>query len=486
MKEKALKKKEQKTNERKLSLAGAVSILAIVIGIIVAGIRLDAGTTNAVLIGAMAAILLVMLAGTSWKKIEDCMVENIKNCATTDMILLFVGILVGIWVVGGAIPSLIYYGLMFIKPAALLPVAFILCSVTSLLTGTSFGSIATMGLVLYGIGVQMGIPAGLIAGAVVSGAHFGDKMSPISDTTNLAPAVSGTDLYAHIHSMLYTTVPATVISLLLYTVIGLQYSGSAGSGNAAELMQVLEQNYHIGVLAFLPLLLVIIMSAFRIPSLITLMVSIVLSTGMALFTQDISFAAVMDAAMNGFVSKTGYELIDVMLSRGGLISMTETIAITLFACMMGGAFQASGMLEVLTEKLLFKFIKTTKSLIVSTLLYVYGIMAATGSQTIALILPGKTMVESYDKMDIDKKVLSRSLEDAGTMGAALIPWTSVAVYIMGVLGCGLSYIPYAFLNYLVPVFSLLCAWTGFGIWNSKGEAMWHFNRKHFSGKHCQE
>lgn len=311
-------------------------------------------------------------------------------------------------------------------------------------------------------------------------------MSPISDTTNLAPAVSGTDLYAHIHSMLYTTVPATAISLLLYTVIGLQYSGSAGSGNAAELMQVLEQNYHIGVLAFLPLLLVIIMSAFRIPSLITLMISIVLSTGTALFTQDISFAAVMDAAMNGFVSKTGYELIDVMLSRGGLISMTETIAITLFACMMGGAFQASGMLEVLTEKLLFKFIKTTKSLVVSTLLYVYGIMAATGSQTIALILPGKTMAESYEKMDVDKKVLSRSLEDAGTMGAALIPWTSVAVYIMGVLGCGLSYIPYAFLNYLVPVFSLLCAWTGIGIWNSKGEAMWHFGRKHLSGKHCQE
>ena len=467
-----MKEKEVKNKERRMSLVTAVAILVLVIGIIVAGIRLNAGTTNAVLIGAMAAIFLVMLTGTSWKKVESCMVENIKNCATTDMILLFVGILVGIWVVGGAIPSLIYYGLMFIKPAALLPLAFILCSITSLLTGTSFGSIATMGHVLYGIGVQMGIPAGLIAGAVVSGAHFGDKMSPISDTTNLAPAVSGTDLYAHIHSMLYTTVPATIVSLILYAVLGLQYRGSAGSGNAAELMQVLEQHYHIGVLAFLPLLLVIVMSAFRIPSLITLMVSIILSTGTALLTQDISFEAVMDAALNGFVSDTGYSLIDTMLSRGGLISMTETIAITLFACMMGGAFQASGMLEVLTENLLLKFVRTTRSLVAGTLLYVYGIMAATGSQTIALILPGKTLTPSYEKLDVDKKVLSRSLEDAGTMGAALIPWTSVAVYIMGVLGCGFSYIPYAFLNYLVPVFSLLCAWSGFGIWNSKGEPMW--------------
>lgn len=467
---------EKTHKERTLSLPVALAILGIVIVIIILGIHMNAGTTNAVLLGAIVAIVLVMVTGTKWKEIEGCMVENIKNCATTNMILLFVGILVGIWVVGGAIPSLIYYGLMFIKPVAILPLTFILCSITSLLTGTSFGSIATMGLVLYGIGVNMGVPAGLIAGAVVSGAHFGDKMSPISDTTNLAPAVSGTNLYEHIRSMMYTTVPATIISLALYMIIGLRYQGNGSSEKATQLMQVLQENYHIGILAFLPLLLVIILSVFHVPSLITLMISIVLSTFVALVTQDISFTAIMDAAVNGFHSNTGYDMIDVMLSRGGLISMIETIAITWFACMMGGAFQASGLLEVVTEKFLLKFVKTTKSLVITTLMYVYAIMAATGSQTIALILPGKTMTTSYDKMNVNRKVLSRSLEDAGTMGAALIPWTSVAAYIMGVLGCGTAYIPYSFLNYLVPVFSIVCACTKIGIWNSNGEAKWRFGK----------
>ena len=347
------------------------------------------------------------------------------------MILTLVGILVGIWLIGGTLPTLIYYGLSFISPRAVVPLTFILCALTSVFTGTSYGSIATMGLAMFGIGVNLGIPGTLMAGAVVSGSYFGDKMSPMSDTTNVAPAMSGTDLYSHIHSMLYTTVPATLVALILYVVLGLRYSGTAFDSSTIELMKTtLSANYNLHIICLVPLVLVLVLAACKVPSVLAMGISAVVSIVIAALTQGVAVKDIMTVAL-----------------------------------------RSAGILTVF-EELLLKMVKSVRSLIVTTLVFGWGMVALTGNQMLGIIIPGQTMGEVFDKMNVHRKVLSRSLEDSATIGSAIIPWSAATAYITGVLGVGIGFIPYALLCYIVPIFSIICAFTGIGIWDKEGNAVW--------------
>lgn len=459
----------QKSSANEPSVAvGAISLIILVASII-ASIKLGFGTQMSVFVGAVVAIIIAFVLKAKWEDIQEQALENISNCGIPIMILVLVGVLVGVWLIGGTLPSLIYYGLKFISPTAVVPLTFVLCALTSVFTGTSYGSIATMGLAMYGIGANMGIPAEVIAGAVVSGSYFGDKMSPMSDTTNVAPAMAGTDLYSHIQSMCYTTVPATIVVFVIYTFIGMKYAGTSYDSTSVEqMMAALSGNFNINVVCILPLLMVLILSALKVPSVLAMGSTAVASIIIAVLTQGAAINAVMSAAINGYVSSTGVALVDAILTRGGVTSMAGTVAIVLFSAFMAGALKSCGVLDVFVGMLL-KVIKSVVSLVFVSLVFCWSMVALTGNQMLGIIIPGKALGEAYDKLNVHRKVLSRSLEDAATIGSAIIPWSAAAAYITSVLGVGIGYIPYAFLCYVVPVFSMICAATGFGIWDSNGQ-----------------
>ena len=459
-------------SKKELSVPVALFALLVIIASVVAGIRLSFGSQMSVFAGAVVAILIVMLLGFKWEDIQKKFVENVHGCIGCTMVLILVGLLVGTWIIGGTLPTLIYYGLEIITPSALVPLTFLLCALTSVFTGTSYGSIATMGLAMYGIGVNMGINPALIAGAVVSGSYFGDKMSPMSDTTNLAPAMAGTDLYSHISSMFYSTVPATVITFILYLILGRSSGMSANVESISLIQDTLKANFNISPICMLPLVMILVLSAIRVPAILAMGSTVVVSVVLAALTQGASFSSIMSAAMSGYVSQTGVSMVDTILTRGGVKSMSGTISIIFFASLMAAALQAAGIVEILMDNVLRKIIKSRVSLIVSTLIYAYAMLLMTGNQVMGIIIPGKTMSELYDKLNVNRKVLSRTLEDSATIGSVLVPWGAGAAYAMGVLGCSLSYIPYAFLCYIVPVFSVLLAVTGIGIWDSKGNPIW--------------
>lgn len=454
------------------SLAQSAILLVCVIGIVVYAIKIQVGIQIALTLGATMAIVGALILKQKWNDIQANIMKVVGDSAVTLLILVSVGMMVGIWIVGGTVPALLYYGLKLCTPSIIVPLTFILCGVTSVFTGTSFGSIATMGLALYGVGIGMGVPAPLIAGAVCSGAYFGDKMSPLSDTTNVAAVMSGTDLYAHIGSMLRTTVPASLVALVIYAVLGVKYTaGNANLSDIEMMMTTLEENFNITPLALIPALLVLVVSAKRMPAVPALLGCTVISALFAVVLQGASLIDVLGAAMNGFVSESGVNMVDKILSRGGISMMYGTIAVILMSATMGAALETSGIIKVLVEDGLLKAVKKPRGLILSTMAYCYTLLLISGHQVMPIILGGRTFKPAYDEMGIDSKVLSRTLEDTATIGAPLVPWSASAIYMVTVLGVTTAYIPYAFMCYIVPMFSILYACTGLFVWKKDGSVV---------------
>ena len=459
-------------------LVSTLSVIIVIVSIIV-GLKLKFGTQMAVLGGALVSVMIAMILGSKWSDIQDLMVEQINGVTVANIIIIEVGILVGVWLIGGALPTLIHFGLDVISPSAIIPLAFVLCAFTSLCTGTSYGSAATMGLAMIGIGLNMGINPGLLAGAVVSGSYFGDKMSPMSDTTNVAPAMAGTDLYSHIYSMLFTTVPATVVVLFIYIFLGMHAAANVDIdlSDVVALQNTLAAHFNISFLSVVPMLLVLVLSVMKVPAIIAMGGTAIVSVIFAMMTQGAAIGDIMGAAFNGYSSNTGVELVDAILNRGGAKSMVGTVYLVMFACVMSSAMKQCGVLDVVIEKGVKKFVRSAKSLVITTMLESYLVLLLTGNQTMAIIIPGQTFGDAYDEFDVDRKVCSRCLEDAGTIACAVVPWSSAALYMYSVLGVApLDYIPYAYLAFVVPIFSMICAFSGFGMWNSKGMPMWKLKK----------
>lgn len=471
---------ETKQTYKKPSLPVALIGMLVIVAAIVCGIKFNFGTQMAVFGGAVVAVIVAMLLGVKWDAIQKQFISQINGVTVANIIIIEVGILVGIWLIGGALPTLIHFGLGVISPNILLPLTFVLCAFTSVCTGTSYGSAATMGLAMMGIGLNMGINPGLLAGAVISGAYFGDKMSPMSDTTNVAPAMSGTDLFSHIVSMMYTTIPAAVVVLILYVIFGLNAAAdvNVSTEQIDTLRGLLAENFNISFLAVIPMLLVIVLSVMKVPAIVAMGIAAVVSVIFAVITQGAALSDIMSAAFNGYTSNTGVALIDTILNRGGAKSMVGTVYLVMFASVMSAAMKCSGILDVVIDQGVRKFIRSAKSLVIATMAESYIVLLLTGNQTMSLIIPGQTFADTYDEFDLDRKVCSRALEDSGTIACAVVPWSSAALYMSGVLGVQpLEYIPYTFLTFVVPIFSLICIFTGFGMWNSKGEALWKKNKK---------
>lgn len=446
----------------------ALLALICVIAVVVAAIRTKVGIQMGLAMGGCTAIVFALLMGNKWSDIQDTVKRVVGDSATTLLILLSVGMMVGIWIIGGTVPTLLYYGLKICSPNIIVPLTFVLCAITSLFTGTSFGSIATMGLALFGVGTSMGISAPLMAGAVCSGAFFGDKMSPLSDTTNVAADMSGTPLYDHIGSMMYTTVPATVICLVLYTVLGIRNaSANADLSNIELILDTLGANFNISVIALVPAVLVLLTSALKAPAVPAMLGCTAISGVFACLLQKISLSAMLGAAMNGFSSDTGVAMVDKILSRGGMTSMYSTVAIIILSATMGAVLEKSGVIDSLVNNVLLKAVHKPCGLILSTMVYCYSLLLISGHQVMPIILGGRTFRPAYDRMGIQSKVLSRTLEDTCTIGAPMVPWGTSCAYMFSVLGIGIAYIPYAFLCYIVPLFAILYACTGWFVWHKE-------------------
>ena len=451
-----------------IPFAHALIIFVLALSVIIFGLRLGAGMHLPLFLAIVVSCVGAALNKTPWKDIQSALFSGVLDGLPASCILLLIGMLTGLWAVGGAIPTLIYYGLGWLSPRYLAPTACVLCGLASIMTGTSFGTISTIGLALMGIGEAMGVHAPLLAGAIVSGAYFGDKMSPLSDTTNVAPAVSGSNIYDHIKSMLYTTLPALILSLVALTFLGQGTSPSITSHDTIlQFKKTLMDTFNLGPVTLIPALTVLVLAVKQMPPIPALTASIGVSAVTALVTQKISLNAVAVSMASGYVSTSGNPLADTLLSRGGMTAMLPTILLILMATGLGGVLRESGIVSVLVKRLL-AVVSTSQGLVLSVISSCFLVLLASGNQMLAIILPGQAFKQAFAARNIDPSVLSRTLEDAGTLGAALVPWSTAALFIQGMLQVSpAQYAPYAILNWLTPLIAIIYAGLGAFIFPAK-------------------
>tara|TARA_B110000503_G_scaffold52436_1_gene84316 strand:- start:6789 stop:8258 length:1470 start_codon:yes stop_codon:yes gene_type:complete len=412
---------------------------------------------------------LVAVAVGFWNKVPLSRMifevwENWKSIFVPIMILFLVGALAGTWLVSGIIPAMVYYGLQVLSPDIFLPASVIIAAIISIATGSSWTTSATVGIALVGIGSALGIPTGMIAGAVISGAYFGDKMSPLSDTTNLAPAMAGTDLFTHIKYMAYTTVPTIIVTLIVFAIL----SGTidtTGSADISDLLATIDNTFHISPWLFLVPGIVIAMILLKTKPLIALGIGVLLAAVFAFIFQsdvltslsDSNFKAVINAVFTDTNIETDNDKLSELFSSGGMNGMLWTIFLIICAMVFGGVMDAIGALAKITKSLL-AVASSVFGLFASTVLSCLGLNAIASDQYLAIVIPGKMFKNAFEDKGLAPENLSRTLEDSGTVTSVLIPWNTCGAYQSSVLGVSVSdYFVYAIFNYLSPFTTLLFA-----------------------------
>jgi NhaC family Na+:H+ antiporter len=407
---------------------------------------------------------LARLLGYSWKELQDGIVDSIRQAMPAMLIVICVGLLIGSWIAAGTIPMLVFYGIKIISPGYFLVTACIVCSIVSLFTGTSWGTVGTIGIAFMGIAQGLGIPAGPAAGAIISGAYFGDKLSPFSDTTNLAPVAAKSNLFDHIRHMLWTTTPAWLIGLIIYLIIGLQYKQKILPQEQMEvILMTLQSNFRFHLLLLLPPVIVLFFAIKKLPTIPGMVIASLLAALLALIFQEGSFRDVLNAMTTGYTADTGVEAMDNLLSRGGMMSMMGVTLIAFCAFAFAGIIQKAGMLQVILDHLL-KVVRSTGSLIACTSAsgVIVGLM--TGSSFLTILIPGELFAPAFKKRNLAAKNLSRTTEDSGTVIVPLIPWSMAGIYMAGTLGVStLVYAKWAFMCYIGIFFAILYGYTGFAI-----------------------
>jgi NhaC family Na+:H+ antiporter len=403
--------------------------------------------------------------GYDFAAIRGMMNMGISNALPAIYIFILIGMVIAAFMQSGTVAALIYHGLNLLSPSLFLAAGLVLCSLMSVATGTSWGTAGTLGVVLMGIGTAMGIPLPLVAGMVVAGATFGDKLSPISDTTNLAAMSANTNLYRHIGSMLYTTVPAFVLSLIIFTVLGLRFADNALPETAiAQLQEALAGQYSLSLAAtLLPLLVMLVLSLRRLSPEISMTASILSAVAVAVLYQERSLVEVLNSLWTNSPGTTGIESLDSLLGRGGITSMSWTLLLSLLALALGGILFNAGFLQALLEGIIAR-VQRTATLIATTIgAGIVGNMGM-GEAYISIILNCQLFRKAYEARGLDNAVLSRSVEEGSTMSTGLIPWTTAGAFYASTLGVSvLDYAPYAFLNYLNPIISIAMASVGIGL-----------------------
>ena len=469
----------------------ALGPLGLLIGLLAGSVHLfgDASSSGpnqvALMLAAAAAATAGLVRGHTWAAIEQGIRRSIAVSTGAILILLVVGALIGTWMLAGVVPTMIYYGLLVLSPAAFYATACVICALVSVATGSSWTTAGTIGIALVGIAAAQGLDLGLAAGAVISGAYFGDKMSALSDTTNLAPAVAGTDLFTHIRHMVWTTGPSMAAALVLFAAAGLVAPVPAGTAEIAAVLEALEGRYAIGPHLLIPMALVLVLVLRRVPALPALLVGALAGAVFAaLFQSDatVAFAAAPDlprplavvkgcwtALFDGFTLDSGNAVLDDLLSRGGMSSMLPTVWLIMSAMTFGGAMESTGQLEALARRIL-RLARSAGSLILATLVTAFGTNVVTSDQYISIVLPGRMFRAEYDRRGLAPRNLSRALEDGGTITSVLIPWNTCGAYMAGTLGVAtLTYLPFCFFNLINPLVAAFYGWAGISIVKLKTE-----------------
>ncbi|MBU5438988.1 Na+/H+ antiporter NhaC [Tissierella sp. MSJ-40] len=413
------------------------------------------------LVGTMFAAVIAMKIGYSWDEIQKSMFDGIYQALQAIIILAIIGVLIGTWILAGVVPSMIYYGLGILRPSIFLVATVIICSITSLATGTSWGTAGTIGIALMGIAKGLGVPAPIAAGAIISGAYFGDKLSPLSDTTNLAPAVAGTDVFTHIKFMLPNTIITYGITLVLFLFIGFRFKGVAADLSSIEAIRDgIASSFRVSPLLLIPPLAVIISIAFKVPAIPGIAIGILLGAIEAMIFQGATLGHLLEASYNGFISQTGLEMIDELLTAGGLTRMMPSISLTIIAMMFGGIMEKTGQLEVIVNTILKK-VKSATGLITTTILTCIFSNMTMPEQYISIVVPGRMYASAYKEQGLHPRTLSNALESSGTLTSALIPWNTCGAFMKGILGVSaLQYGKWAFFNYLTPIVVILLSFIG--------------------------
>jgi len=417
----------------------------------------------ALIFSAVVAALVARSQGHTWSSLEAGMVETLTVGLKAILILMVIGILIALWIAGGVVPYLIYLGLELLHPRIFLPAACLICAIVSLATGSSWTTAGTVGVALMGVGGGLGIALPMVAGAVVSGAYFGDKMSPLSDSTNLAAAVTGVELFTHIRHMLITTAPAFAAALVLYGALGLFISPAIVTAEAVHLIQTtLRENFFLHPLLLLAPLLVVILSVRKVSALPALIAAAGIGAVLALGLQSLSVGAIMSLAYEGFQSATGNAEVDKLLTRGGLESMMYAVSLILCALAFGGIMERSRMIESLAGAVLAR-VRSTGGLVTATAGTCVGMNLTAPDQYLSIIIPGRMYQHAYRQQRLHPKNLSRTLEDAGTLTSALVPWNTCGAAMMLALSVSpFVYLPYAFFNILTPLVAIAWAYLGIG------------------------
>jgi len=430
------------------------------------------------ILAAGIAAIIGMRRGYTWDDLLKGIVNSIQAALPAILILLMIGSLAGTWLISGIVPAMIYYGLKIINPTIFLVAACIVCAIVSLASGSSWSTVATVGIALLGIGKALGFSDGLIAGAIISGAYFGDKMSPLSDTTNLAPAMAGTDLFTHIRYMTITTFPSFTIALVLFLIIGLNHETQSTIQGVEGLLTAIQGQFNINLLLFMVPALVIYMIVRKVSPIPALLIGSLLGGLFAIIFQPQviqtlgasgagygkdSYIAVMNAMTRDVSITTDNEILNSLLSTSGMAGMLNTVWLILCAMSFGGVMEASGLLQRITEELL-KLARSVGALFATTAVSSMFFNATASDQYLAIVVPGRMFAKAYRDKGLAPENLSRTLEDAGTVTSVLVPWNTCGAVQASVLGVAtLSYAPYAFFNLISPVMTILIGFIGFRI-----------------------
>jgi NhaC family Na+:H+ antiporter len=425
----------------------------------------------------VCALLAFIFCGTRWKAIEKAIVKNISNVATALLILLLIGALSGTWMISGIIPSLIYYGMKLISPDFYLVSTCMICAVVSLMTGSSWTTIATIGIALSGIGLAQGFSPGWIGGAIISGAYFGDKISPLSDTTIMASAITETPLFVHIRYMMITTIPSITLAMIIYTVAGFSHHPTS-TEEIALFSDTLKQTFHISPWLLLVPVAMGLLIAKRAPSLIILFGSFLLAGIFALIFQPHLLSEIAGTGLSGIEAQfkglmmtiygstqleTGHAALNDLISTRGMAGMLNTIWLIICAMCFGGAMTASGMINSIISVFL-RFMKNTVGMVAVPVFSAIFFNISTGDQYLSIILTGDMYKDLYRKKGYESRLLSRATEDGGTVTSPLVPWNTCGMTQATVLGIPtLTYLPYSFFNLVSPLMSILIAATGYKI-----------------------
>lgn len=429
----------------------------------------------ALLFATAIAALVGLKNGFKWAVLEAAMVKGITISLGAILILLMVGALIGTWLLSGTVPSLIYYGLQLINPSWFYAASCLLCAIVALSIGSSWTTAATIGVALLGVAAGLGLDQVVTAGAVISGAYFGDKLSPLSETTNLAPAVAGSNLFEHIHYMLWTTVPSFIIALIIFLIMGFNADVVPNDSRIEEISQILSSNFNIGLEMLVPLVVLLTLAFKKMPAFPAVAIGAFVGAIWALiFQQELinsqipaqmsqftgTFKLVWAAFFEGFSITTGDAKLDKLLSGGGMSGMLNTTWLIICALMFGAVMEKVGLLKVIVSSIL-KLAKSTGSLIASTIATCIGTNLIAADQYMAIVMPGRMYKEEYEKRGLANVNLSRTLEDGGTITSPLIPWNTCGAYMQSVLLINpLDYLFYAFFNLINPVLAVIYAYLG--------------------------